>query len=82
MNYGFLKSPTSALLFISHHCGVRKVRLILFDLRRLEFELFTLPSKADFKGSIWIINVGCQKAQKNIWIKYMAVSIPVAFFSV
>jgi len=45
---GFVKSPISALRYIPHHCGVRKVRLILRDLRRLELELFTLPSKADF----------------------------------
>jgi acyl carrier protein len=57
---GFLKSPISALRCIPHHCGVRKVRLILRNLRRLELELFTLPSKADFlrdqhiKGEIYM----------------------------
>ena len=42
-------SPISALRCIPHHCGVRKVRLILRDLRRLELELFTLPSKFNSK---------------------------------
>ncbi len=45
---GFVKSPIGAKRCIPHHCGVRKVRLILRDLRRLELVLFSLPSKAEF----------------------------------
>jgi len=46
---GKVKSPISVLRCIPHHCGVRKVSLILRDLRRLANfirfgELFTLPS--------------------------------------
>jgi len=42
---GFVKSPISALRFIS--CSLRrtKVRLIPRNSRRLKLELFTLPSQ-------------------------------------
>jgi hypothetical protein len=42
---GFVKNPISALRFIPRHCGVRQVRLIPRDLRRLDLELFSLPSQ-------------------------------------
>jgi hypothetical protein len=45
---GFVKSPTSALCCISQSFNVRKVRLIITKFARLEFELFTKPSKSDF----------------------------------
>jgi hypothetical protein len=45
---GFGKSPTSALRRISRHCDVLSVRLIPRNLRALNLELFTLPSKSDF----------------------------------
>jgi hypothetical protein len=45
---GFIKSPTSALCCISQSFNVRKVRLMITKFARLEFELFTKPSKSDF----------------------------------
>ena len=45
---GFVKSPTSALRCIPRHCDVLYVRLIPRNLRALNLELFTLPSKSDF----------------------------------
>jgi len=48
---GVVKSPTSALRFITRHCGVRQVRRVPRDSRALNLELFTLPSKADFTRS-------------------------------
>jgi len=47
-NDGFVKSPTSALRCIPRHCDVLYVRLIPRNLRALNLELFTLPSKYDF----------------------------------
>ena len=46
---GFVKSPTSALCCISQSFNVRKVRLMITKFARLEFELFTKPSKSDFQ---------------------------------
>jgi len=45
---GLVKSPTSALCCISQSFNVRKVRLMITKFARLEFELFTKPSKSDF----------------------------------
>jgi len=45
---GFVKSPTSALCCISQSFNARKVRLMITKFARLEFELFTKPSKSDF----------------------------------
>jgi len=45
---GFVKSPTSALCCISQSFNVQKVRLMITKFARLEFELFTKPSKLDF----------------------------------
>gem|GEM_PF-3968825 len=45
---GLVKSPTSALCCISQSFNVRKVRLMITKFVRLEFELFTKPSKSDF----------------------------------
>ena len=45
---GFVKSPTSTLRCIPCHCYVLYVRLIPRNLRALNLELFTLPSKSDF----------------------------------
>jgi hypothetical protein len=45
---GFVKSPTSALCCISQSFNVRKVRLMITKFARLEFELFTKPSKSNF----------------------------------
>ena len=44
-NDGLVKSPTSALCCISQSFNVRKVRLMIAKFARLEFELFTKPSK-------------------------------------
>ncbi|MEA1947247.1 MAG: hypothetical protein U9N83_08085, partial [Thermodesulfobacteriota bacterium] len=38
----------SALCCISQSFNVRKVRLMITKFARLEFELFTKPSKSDF----------------------------------
>jgi len=43
---GFVKSPTSALRGILRFFKVRKVRIITQDLRALNLELFSLPSKS------------------------------------
>jgi hypothetical protein len=45
---GLIKSPTSALCCISQSFNVLKVRLMITKFTRLEFELFTKPSKSDF----------------------------------
>ena len=45
---GLVKSPTPALCYISQSFNVRSVRLIITKFARLEFELFTRPSKSDF----------------------------------
>jgi len=45
---GFVKSPTSALRCILRFFKVRKVLIITQDLRALNLELFSLPSKSDF----------------------------------
>jgi len=45
---GFVKSPTSALRCIPRHYDVLYVRLIPRNLRALNLELFTLPTKSDF----------------------------------
>jgi hypothetical protein len=45
----FVKSPTSALCCISQSFNVRKVRLMITKFARLEFEIFTKPSKSDFQ---------------------------------
>jgi len=45
---GLVKSPTSALCCISQSFNVRKVHLMITKFARLEFELFTKPSKLDF----------------------------------
>jgi hypothetical protein len=45
---GVVKSPISALRFIPRYCGVPYVCLIPRDSRRLELELFSLPSLDDF----------------------------------
>jgi len=47
-NDGFLKSPNSALRCIPRHGDVLYVRLIPRNLRALNLDLFTLPSKSDF----------------------------------
>jgi hypothetical protein len=43
----FAKSPTSALHCILRQFNVRKVRLIPQDLRALNLELFSLPSRGN-----------------------------------
>jgi len=45
---GLVKTPTSALCCISQSFNVRKVHLMITKFARLEFELFTKPSKSDF----------------------------------
>ena len=45
---GSVKSPTSALCCISQSFNVRNVRFMITKFARLEFELFTKPSKSDF----------------------------------
>jgi len=45
---GVVKSPISALRCILRFFNVRKVRIITQDLRRLELELFPVPSKDEF----------------------------------
>jgi len=45
---GFVKSPTSALCCILRFFKVRKVRIITQDLRALNLNFYTLPSKSDF----------------------------------
>jgi hypothetical protein len=58
---GLVKSPTSGLCCISQSFNVRKVRLMITKFARLEFELFTKPSKSDFlrvnQGLVSIKNV-------------------------
>jgi len=53
---GFVKSPTSALHCIHRHCDVLYVRLIPQNLRALNLELFTLPSKSDFLQDRQLLN--------------------------
>jgi len=45
---GFVKSPISALRCISRNFTYSYVRCIPRNLRRLDLELFSLPSKIDF----------------------------------
>jgi hypothetical protein len=45
---GFVKNPNSALRYILRCFKVRKVLIITKDLRVLNVNFYTLPSKADF----------------------------------
>jgi hypothetical protein len=54
---GFVKSPTSVLCCISLSFNVQEVRLMIAKLARLEFELFTKPSKLDFLRDHQVLGV-------------------------
>ena len=45
---GFVKSPNSALRYTLRCFMVRKVQIITQDLRALNLNFYTLPSKSDF----------------------------------
>ena len=70
---GFVKSPTSALRCISRQCDVLYVRLIPRNLRALNLELFTLPSKSDFlqdcQGCISLNYKNINKTKSNKEVK-------------
>src|SRR6056297_641078 len=54
---GFVKSPISSLRCIPSEFHVLYVRCIPRDLRRLDLELFTLPSQTDFLRKYQILGV-------------------------
>jgi len=65
---GFVKSPTSALRCIPRHYDVLSVRLIPRNLRALNLELFTLPSKSDFFEAIKLNNLDTNIGEQILFI--------------
>jgi hypothetical protein len=64
---GFVKSSTSALCCISQSFNVRKVRLMITKFARLEFELFTKPSKSDFlRVHYYSLTVESNNVESNV----------------